>query len=123
MLSAGLVRWLGQTAMRLNSPAVETLQYVARATPADFPAVYAGIQGFLTTYTEHVIAAQALITGEARVLRTDRKLWIPTATVTWAPTLYDEVVRADETTWRVMATTDGEHKAFWIFQIRMLLPR
>ena len=102
----------------------ETVTYRARTTASGAPIDHPGLSVVFEEYSTHYIAMQALLGGDrsTTVLREDRRIRIPTAEVTWTPTVYDEVVRANDEHWRVMDTHGGPGNPFWQLQGRRLPP-
>ena len=107
--------------MRMLSDTVEMVTYRSRTHATATPVNYASLEVYIGFYSDHAIAMQALITGERpTVLREDRRIRIPTAVVTWIPTLYDEVLRADGSHWRIMQVGGGSGNPFYLLQGRKI---
>lgn len=96
---------------------VETCTYNAKTSASATPVSHAITNGRFTEYSDHVTALHALV-GEGQVRREDRRFRVPTADVSWIPTTYDEIVRADGTSWRVLAVNGGPGKPFYHMQVR-----
>lgn len=98
---------------------VEVVTVAHRATASALPVLYGPFTiPRLSPYGENVIAMAALAGDRPAVLRDDRQARIATADVVWTPTIYDEVIEADGTRWRVLSITDGRGHPFYTFQLR-----
>lgn len=118
-LTQALMDRMATTAMRILPVRWERATYRARVTPSATPLEYGDLDVQFAEYSDHAIAMQGLISGDRpTVLREDRVLRVPTAQVTWTPTLYDEVLRADGSHWKVMRASGGPGHPFWLFQGR-----
>lgn len=93
---------------------VEALTYYAKATPAAVAVTHAIAKAVIGTYRLSALSPETL-------LPTDLECRIATAAVTWTPTEYDELTRADGTRWRVIGPIqDGGGYPFWRLPIRQI---
>jgi hypothetical protein len=91
----------------------------SRATASSLPVVYGPIAARWETYSERVLALQALLArDDLRVLSEDRQVRIPCTSVTWTPTLFDELGDASGVFWRVKRISGGPGQPFYCFQVR-----
>src|SRR5262245_39892207 len=121
MLSQGLMDRVARETLRMRGSLTETFAYHSKATSASTPVVHEDLSGNWCRYSDRLIAMHA-VTDTPRVLREDIQLQIPVEQVTWTPTTYDLVVRADATHWRVIDIGGGAGHPFWLLQIRRVRP-
>lgn len=93
--------------------AVEALTYYAKATPVSSAMQHAVAQAIIRNYRLSQLLPET-------ILPTDQECRIPTAAVTWTPTDYDELTRADGTRWRIQSITGGPGHPFYVLQIRQV---
>ena len=90
-----------------------------RATSTSTPVSYGPFGMLWRSYSEHIIAMQALLGQDAvRVQRDDRRVSLLATSVTWVPTLYDEVIHPDTTHWRIISFQGGTTSPLWTFHVR-----
>jgi hypothetical protein len=91
----------------------------SRATASSVPVVYGPVAARWETYSERVLALHALLPrDDMRVLSDDRQVRVPCTSVTWRPTLFDELLDASGMAWRVKRISGGPGQPFWCFQVR-----
>lgn len=123
MPSQAVLDRAARDSMRMFGATCEVATYRSRATSTATPVDHPTLTIHVEAYSDQAIAMQSLISGDRpTVLREDRRIRIPTASVTWTPTLYDEVLRADGSHWRVMSIAGGPGNPFYLLQGRKLPP-
>ena len=95
----------------------EPITYLHKTSASATAIPHALTTGRFVEYNEHVTALHALV-GEGQVRREDRKYRVPTADITWKPTMWDEIRRADNTLWRVLSVSGGAGRPFYEMQVR-----
>jgi hypothetical protein len=112
MLSQAVMDSIAQHAVGMYGTLMETVTYLARATPTDTP-VSSTVQAKCRAYSARELHAEVL-----ELL--DQECRIQTAAVTWQPSHYDQIQRADGTTWMVLSWRDGPGHAWLKLQIRQV---
>lgn len=104
----------------LQDDLIESVTIVHRDTASADPVTYGPFEVTIGRYSDHVVAMAAMAAADRPlVLRDDQRVLLPTHVVTWTPTIYTEVLREDETTWRVVPPiTGGRGTPFYVLQIR-----
>lgn len=120
MLTQAYLNSLARVAISIQGEErVGPVTYRARASRGATPTVYPIGQAVFLPYDEHFLAMQALTTADRlTVLRTDRRIQIPTEVVTWPVGTADDLVRWDGTAWLVMAVNGGPGMPFYLLQGR-----
>src|SRR5262245_22619217 len=108
-LAAAGVRMLGQL--------MESITYYAKTTPTSTPVTYANVQAH---FEEYRLAELGAIVGQNELIQSDRRCRIATAGVTWTPSLYDELTRADGTRWRVLSGSEGTLRPWTMLPVRLI---
>lgn len=116
MLSQAVMDRLATATETMNGSLLESVTYRAKATAQAVMTVYT-VQGRFTEYNEHVTALHGLV-AEGQVRREDRQFRLAVAVVTWTPSLYDEIVRADGSRWRVLSIGGGPGRPWYLLQVR-----
>ena len=108
-LAAAGVHMLGQL--------MESITYYARATPTSPLITYANVQAH---FEEYRLAELGATFGQNELMQTDRRCRIATVGVTWTPSLYDELTRADGTRWRVLSVSEGTRRPWTMLPVRLI---
>lgn len=94
-------------------------RYLHRVHTTDTPVAYGPFDAKWEDYSDHIVSLQSLVTrDQAQVIRGDRQVRIPTSTITWTPTLFDEVLHPDGSHWRVKSILGGPLRPFYLLQVR-----
>jgi len=112
MLSQMAMDQLGMHAASMYGTLMEPLTYRNRSAPNATPVVYT-VQARLKHFRASEIDLE-------QILRNDLECRIQTALVTWTPMRYDDVDRADGTTWQVLNIVGGTGHPWWKMQVRQV---
>ena len=115
-LSQAVLSRIARDTEAMNGALLEDVTYRAKATALAVVATYT-VRGRFTQYSDHVTALHGLV-PEGQVRREDRVLRVAVAVITWTPSTYDEVVRADGSTWRVLSIGGGAGRPWYLLQCR-----
>jgi hypothetical protein len=111
MLSQALLDRLAQASTRMLGSLMESVTYVAKSGPTASAVTHRNVPGHFEQYRENQI-------DQELILREDRRLRIATSAVTWVPSQYDEVSRADGSRWRVLNVSGGPGSPWYLLQTR-----
>jgi hypothetical protein len=89
----------------------EIVTYAARSAPGATPVLHTGLVMLIDEYRLDRLQSDT-------ILPTDRRARARTASITWALSHYDTVLRSDATAWRVIAMSGGPGQMFWTWQLR-----
>ena len=117
-LSQALFDRVAAIATTLNGDMMEDLVYLAREDATDAGVAYP-VQGKFEEYSAHIVGLHSLV-ADGQVRGEDRRLRLATSVVTWEPTTYDLVTRADGTVWRVLTLEGGTRRVYWFMQTRQV---
>jgi hypothetical protein len=112
MLSQIAMDQLANHAVQMYGDLMEPLTYRNRSAPNATPVVYT-VQARLKHFRASEIDLEP-------ILRNDLECRIQTALVTWTPMRYDDVDRADGTTWQVQGILGGPGHPFYKMQVRQV---
>jgi hypothetical protein len=112
MLSQTAMDALANHAVMMYGTLMETLMYRNRHAPNATHVAYT-VQARLKHYRASEIDLE-------QILRNDLECRIQTALVTWTPMRYDDMDRADGTTWQVLNIIGGPGHPFYKFQVRQV---
>lgn len=112
MLSQAAMDQLATHAVTMYGSLMELLTYRNRSAPNATPVAYT-VQARLKHYRASEIDLE-------QILRNDLELRIQTVLVTWTPMRYDDVDRADGTTWQVLNIVGGPGHPWWKIQVRQV---
>ncbi len=118
-LSQAVMNRIGRDTEAMNGTLLESVTYRAKATSLAVVITHT-VQGRFLQYSDHVTALHSLV-PEGQVRREDRQFRVAFAVVTWTPSLYDEVLRADGSLWRVLSIGGGGGRPWWILQVRKVV--
>lgn len=117
-LSQAMMDRLAAHGARMLGTTMEDLTFYAKTHAADAP-VLVTVQGHWEDYSDHLVALHTAASERPMVLREDQRVRVATASITWKPTTYNEVVRhADGSRWRVISLEEGANRPWWFFQVR-----
>jgi hypothetical protein len=112
MLSQQAMDALANHAVTMYGTLMESLTYNSRSAPNATPTVYT-----VAARLKHYRASEIDL---EQILRNDLECRIQTALVTWQPMRYDDLERADGTTWQVLNIVGGGGHPWWRLQIRQV---
>lgn len=115
-LSQAVLARVARDTEAMNGALLEDMTYRAKATALAVATTHT-VRGRFTQYSDHLTALHGMA-GEGQVRREDRVLRIAVAVVTWTPSTYDEVVRADGSIWRVVSIGGGPGRPWYLLQCR-----
>ena len=90
----------------------ESLTYRVRTRDGTLTATYT-VDGRFQQYRLNALSTDS-------ILPTDEQCRIPTGSATLAPSVYDDLTRADGTLWRVMSVTGGIGAVWYYLQCRQV---
>jgi hypothetical protein len=111
---------LAQLTEDMNGDLLEALIYHSKAHATAPTVDYPGVIGRFTEFDDHITALHGLV-SEGQVRRDDMRLRLATYRVSWEPSTYDMVTRADGSTWRVLSLRRGQGFPWWIMQVRKVV--
>lgn len=114
---AGLNR-LARHGVKMLGTLMESVTFYTKSTPTSAPTTRAGIRVHFEEFRLHELGA---IAGTSEILSTDRKCRIATSSVTWTPSVYDELTRNDATRWVVLSGSEGTGHPWTILPVRRIL--
>lgn len=112
MLSQLVMDQLGAHARQMYGGLMEPITYRHRSAPNATPTLYT-VCARLKHYRANEIDLE-------QILRNDLELRLQTCLVTWLPTRYDDIARADGTTWQVLLITGGHGHPWYRMQVRQV---
>jgi len=114
-LSQATMHRLAAAGSRMLGTTLEVVTFLTKTTPTSAPVMRPGITAQLIGYSLH-----ALVAAGGEILATDRQCRIKASDLTWAPTPYDELTRADGTRWRILSVTEGVGRPWVLLPIRQV---
>lgn len=117
MLSQAVADQIARMCFAVVGSLVETVTYHAKATAQATPVAYE-VQAHFAEYSEQLVTLASTTGGEGLVRRGDHLCRIATAAVSWTPTHYDTLTRADGSLWRVLSIREGRGRPFYALQVR-----
>src|SRR5215471_16408989 len=116
-LSVPALSRLAAAGVHMLGTLMESITYYAKATPTSAPVTYSNVQAHFEDFRLHELGA---IVGQHELLQSDRRCRIATAGVTWTPTPYDELTRADGSRWRVLSAEQGTLRPWTMLPVRLI---
>lgn len=121
MLSQSVMDRVARHTIRMQGSRVEPITYHAKANVTSTAVDYDVEHAYFGRYSDDYTALHAVAAERPQVLREDERLRLPTFEVSWAPTIYDTVTRADGTIWRVLSVQGGRREAWYLLQVRKVI--